>query len=610
MSRRVLAVLVLLLAAAAPSAAQRRGRLRGEPVEPPVVPVVPLHPPRVATEPVTFVWPPEGLAVSAEATFILGSVAVATAPFRINGTSVAVHRDGGFLAYLPISSGTFVFRAELDLPQGSTVAERRILVAGPPAPFGDKLAFDEASLWPRTDLEVRAGDWLTARARGTPGKKARVRAGRGEWRDLRETAPGVYDAAWPVAAGEEFPPEPLEYELKDGWSKAHGKSAGRASAQARSSWFAAVKPNPAGFAALKTGPSNGFLMFPPTGVRMPVTGRDGGSLRVQLASNLSGWIEAKDVDLSSGGAPARAVTGSIGVVALSSSSIVRLSLTDRVPFAGEVAEDLGSFTLRLYGAVGHTNWVAYDIKDDLIDEIRWTQEATDVVAVKVLLKPGRALWGWHAAYDGAASSLRLELRKPPLVSASRPFEGVRVMLDPGHMPSATGATGPLGTKEMDANYAIALAVEERLRRDGATVLMTRSSPTHEVGLVERPRQALERGADLFVSLHNNALPDGSNPWAKPRGFTVFYYHPHSLELARNVHKGFRVRVPLADEGLQWANLLVARLSAMPAILVENAHMIFPEQEASLNDPKFRAKLADAVVDGLRETLREAGRRRR
>jgi N-acetylmuramoyl-L-alanine amidase len=183
------------------------------------------------------------------------------------------------------------------------------------------------------------------------------------------------------------------------------------------------------------------------------------------------------------------------------------------------------------------------------------------------------------------------------------------MLAQGHMPSATGATGPLGTKEMDANYAIAEAVAERIRRDGAVVLVTRSGPDHELGLAERPRMAVDRGADLFVSLHNNALPDGTNPFAKPRGFTIFYYHPQSLELARNVHRGFRVRVPLPDEGLQWGNLAVARLTAMPAILVENAYVILPEQEALLNDPRFRAKLADAVADGLRETMREAGRRR-
>ncbi len=260
MTRRLFAVLAVL-AAALPASAQRR--TRGERLEPPAEAVAPpLHPPRVSTEPVTFVWPPEGTAVSGEGTFVLGSVASATVPFRINGTTVNVHRDGGFLAYLPISAGTFTFRAELDLPTGSTVAERRILANAPPVALGDKDALDEASLAPRADLDLRPGDWVTARARGLPGKKVRVRIGKGPWRDLRETAPGAYDLAWPVAADDEFGPDALEYELKDGWSKSHGHSAGRVSAAPRSTWLAQVRPNAAGFAAVKTGPANGFLAFP------------------------------------------------------------------------------------------------------------------------------------------------------------------------------------------------------------------------------------------------------------------------------------------------------------------------------------------------------------
>jgi N-acetylmuramoyl-L-alanine amidase len=174
------------------------------------------------------------------------------------------------------------------------------------------------------------------------------------------------------------------------------------------------------------------------------------------------------------------------------------------------------------------------------------------------------------------------------------------------MPSAPGAIGPLGTKEMDANYAIAQAAAERLKREGAIPLLTRRSPDDEVSLVDRPRQAVEREADLFVSIHNNALPDGTNPFSKPRGFTVFYYHPHSLGLGRAVHAAYRDSIALPDEGLQWDNLLVARLTAVPAILIENAYIIMPDQEARLNDAAFRDSLAKALVSGLRSFMSEAG----
>ncbi|MEK7383831.1 MAG: N-acetylmuramoyl-L-alanine amidase, partial [Elusimicrobiota bacterium] len=499
-------------------------------------------------------------------------------------------------------------RGELALSSGTVFAERRIIVPGPAAPLPDgKLAIDASSLSPKSDLELRAGDWWTVRMKATRRRRARFRVGKGAWREMREVnaSLGLYEAVLQVAAGEEFGPETVEYAVGGGWSSFQVKGTALVSASARTPAVAVVKANPAGFASVKTGPNNGFLIFPQPGTRFLATGREGGFVRVALGSSLAGWIDARDVDLSTGAAPPHAVTGNIGVTGDPTGAAVRISLTERVPFTIEENAALDGLTLRIFSSVGHTNWVTYEGDSNFIEEVRWSQEATDIVAVTVRLKPGRRLWGWNAHYD-AGASLKLDLRRPPQVSPANPLAGLKVMLDPGHMPSATGATGPMGTKEMDANYAIAQSLAEILTRDGAVVLVTRSSPTEEVSLSDRPRQAVERGADLFVSIHNNALPDGSNPFAKPRGFTVFYYHTHSLALGRALHAAYRDKVPLPDEGLQWGNLLVARLTAVPAVLIENAHMIMPDQEARLNDPAFRNDLAKAMAAGLRIFMREAG----
>jgi len=603
--------LVLCALAASASAAPPKPRRAKKAAEPPAPPVVPLHPPRVSSEPITFVWPPEGLVLSADNEFVLGSVADAGARFAINGQTVTVHKDGGFLAWLPIAAGTFTFHAELALSSGTATAERRIFVPAPPAPLPDSPpAIDPASLTPRADLELRAGDRWTARMKATCGRSARVRVGDGPWRPMREVNPklGLYEAAQVVAPGEEFGPAPVEYQLGGGWSPVRAKGTARVSASAKAPPVATVKANPAGFANVKTGPSDGFLLFPPPGARLNATGRDGDAVRVELGPALAGWIDARDVDLSTTSAPPRAETGNVGVTETPAGATVKIGLSDRVAFDVREADDLGSLVVRVFSAVGHTNIVTYDGGSDFVEMVRWRQEATGVVDFTVRLKPGRRLWGWNARYDNG-TGLRLDLRRPPKVDRRRPLAGLKVMLDPGHMPSAPGATGPLGTKEMDANYALAEAAAKLLEREGALPLLTRGTTTDEVSLVDRPKQAVERGADVFVSLHNNALPDGTNPFAKPRGFTVFYYHPHSLALGRAVHAAYAEKVPVPDEGLQWDNLLVARLSAAPAILVENAHMILPEQEALLNDPAFRAKPAAAVVAGLKAFLLEAGERR-
>ena len=146
------AILALLLAAPA-SAAPRR---HAAPAEPAAAPSAPLY--TRSTEPITFVWPPEGMVLAADGEFILGSINPATAHFTINGTTVAVHRDGGFLHWTAITAGTFTFRGELTLSSGTATAERRILVPPyGPAPQGHQPDIDPSSLQPKAELDLRAG---------------------------------------------------------------------------------------------------------------------------------------------------------------------------------------------------------------------------------------------------------------------------------------------------------------------------------------------------------------------------------------------------------------------------------------------------------------------
>src|SRR5689334_8479091 len=52
--------------------------------------------------------------------FIYGYVSNPRALFTINGQTVTVHSNGAFLAYLPVTPGTFTFTCALDLIQEVT----------------------------------------------------------------------------------------------------------------------------------------------------------------------------------------------------------------------------------------------------------------------------------------------------------------------------------------------------------------------------------------------------------------------------------------------------------------------------------------------------------
>lgn len=564
-----------------------------------------LYPQR-STAPIVIVWPPEGLTLhaGAQGEFILGSVSEPRAILQINGQTANVSAKGAFLSWLPVTPGTFTFDCSLALPEGTTTFRRSIIVpiTGVTLP-AKPLAIDEASLQPKGDLDLRPGDWLTVRMRASPGQPAQYRLAKRPAEPMKETSPGLYEASWLVEASDKLEPTSVDYQLGKGWGavKAQGRSKVAFTSLLQTAVVRSTSP-------IRAGPGNGYMLFPLPGTKLLIAGRWGTEARVVLSPAHEGWIAAKDIEVLPGVPAPRAVTGAINTSAGEGATAVRISLTERVPFEVEEAADLKGLTVRLFTTVAHSNWIVYDSNDAFIEEIRWRQESAGVVAITIRLAEGQSLWGWNPSFEG--QSLRLDLRRPPVLSnpPGSVFSGVKIMLDPGHMPSATGATGPLGTREMDANYAIARAVEALLSREGAYPSLTRDTTSQEVSLVDRPRLAVERGVDLFLSLHNNALPDGENPFSRSRGFSVFYYHPHSMALGREVYRSYLKRVPLAGEELRYGDLLVARLSAMPAILVESAYMILPAQEEKLNDPVFRGTLAKAVIEGLRSLL-EAERKR-
>jgi N-acetylmuramoyl-L-alanine amidase len=173
---------------------------------------------------------------------------------------------------------------------------------------------------------------------------------------------------------------------------------------------------------------------------------------------------------------------------------------------------------------------------------------------------------------------------------------------PGHPPG--GSTGPTGLSEAEANLAVAHELERLLRAAGALVTLTRRDGSAR-DLAARLRVADSLDADLLVSIHNNALPDGVNPF-RNHGTSTFYFHPQSAALARAVQRYLAPRLGLPDLGAARADLALVRGTWMPSVLVEGMFMILPEQEAALRSAAGRRAYAEGVVAGLRRFLMGRG----
>ncbi len=170
----------------------------------------------------------------------------------------------------------------------------------------------------------------------------------------------------------------------------------------------------------------------------------------------------------------------------------------------------------------------------------------------------------------------------------------RIVIDPGHGGRDSGARGTR-LLEKDVNLDVARQVARLLMEMGASVVLTRESDVF-VDLYERPRMANRIGADLFLSVHCNAMPKPNTG----RGTETYYYHDFSQCLAVVVHQALVAALGRRDNGVRWANFCVTRESEMPAVLVELMYLNTDEEEALLARPEVRTAAAEAIAEGLRQ----------
>jgi N-acetylmuramoyl-L-alanine amidase len=288
------------------------------------------------------------------------------------------------------------------------------------------------------------------------------------------------------------------------------------------------------------------------------------------------------------------VVGSVVLQPAADRVTLRIPLSARIPF--QIAEEESSLALRLYGAVGDVDWMRYGPADSLVQRLGWAQSGTDDVTLSAEL--ACPLWGYRSRWEG--DDLLLEIRRPPPLDRGAPLRGRLIVVDPGHPPA--GATGPTGLREAEANLGVSLELRRLLEAAGAKVLMTRTADS-AVDLWPRVKLADTSNADLLVSIHNNALPDGVNPFINT-GTSVYYNHVPSIALARAVQQALVRRLGIRDLGLGRGDLALVRGTWMPSVLTEGLFIMLPDQEYALRTPEGRRLYATAVFEGIRQFLRD------
>lgn len=195
------------------------------------------------------------------------------------------------------------------------------------------------------------------------------------------------------------------------------------------------------------------------------------------------------------------------------------------------------------------------------------------------------------------------------------FAGVKVLIDPGHGGLDGGASSG-DIIERDITLSISHELAKRLKKKGATVVMTRQkegdaiaehAPEDQFSTVRsrkladlklREDIAVNESPDVFISIHVNSIPN-----EKWRGAQVFYHeggHPKGEYLAKEIQASFQENLKNTErEALAISGVYLLKKVPMPAVLVETGFLSNAEERALLTDPSYQAKVANAVVEGIR-----------
>jgi N-acetylmuramoyl-L-alanine amidase len=613
-------------------------------------PVAPVRPPASGPLAIGVVYPslaPDsagrliGEFASGDSAFVFGSVTRPDAVVFVNGQQVPVASTGAWIAWLGLpddSVAGFAIRAAADTLRAELTFAARLPHRFRPPARG--VWIDTTALSPTGRVWIAPGEGLRLSARAAPGASLRLvvsdsvavpfvpdtRAATLPWGELafgtvaptpRTDATDRY-AGWlavpvgPDPGGVLAPDSECvgEYPLLE--AVVNGDTV-------RTAWplqlaalprhlrpVALVDDDTAGTGATdgvlagRPAPYGTYHWFFPNGTRAVVSGRVDDQVRLQLSERTVAWVDAVDVHpLPAGTPPPVGVSQAMRLRAGEASVTLRVPLPDRVPF--RVDEDGRRLALTLYGVAANADWIQYGPEDPLVSGIAFDAPAAD--ETRVLVDLAEPVWGYRTGWSGR--DLLLEIRRPPRIDPRHPLRGIRVGLDPGHPPA--GATGATGAYEADVVLAVARAAVPLFERAGAEVLLLRND-TLPVDLAARPRAAEAGGADLLISIHANALPDGVNPFVNS-GTSVYYFHPRAVPFAREVNRALVRAFGFRDLGIGRGDLALARPTWMPSILTEGLFLMLPDQEAVLISPEGQRRYAEALVDGTATFLATRASRR-
>lgn len=193
-------------------------------------------------------------------------------------------------------------------------------------------------------------------------------------------------------------------------------------------------------------------------------------------------------------------------------------------------------------------------------------------------------------------NLRISFNK--CMSGNRSIKMAKIVIDPGHGGSDSGATYK-GRREKDDVLRLGLEVGKLLQRNGEDVYYTRVSDVYNTPL-EKAEMGNKVNADFFLSLHRNSTNTANS--ANGASATVYEISGLREEMANELLKGLE-KIGYSNRGiLERPDAVILRRTKMPTVVLD-VGFIDNEGDNAIFDEKFYQlvrEIALAILTVLRK----------
>ncbi|MDP4183417.1 MAG: N-acetylmuramoyl-L-alanine amidase [Bacillota bacterium] len=205
------------------------------------------------------------------------------------------------------------------------------------------------------------------------------------------------------------------------------------------------------------------------------------------------------------------------------------------------------------------------------------------------------------------------------------LEGLIICIDPGHQQKEnlktekiapgskeskeknTSGTSGVYTKvpEYALNLDVSMILKDELEKEGAKVVMTRTTNNVDLSNIERAQMANSSKARLVIRIH----ADGSES-KNVSGISVLIpgnkYIKDNTILTQSRKAGEAILNSLIKSTSAKSRGVIARndltgfnWSKVPVVLIEMGFMTNPYEDTELNTDKYRRKIVTGIIDGLK-----------